>query len=168
MISPEALDEMDRIVRETCVDPNLTGAENRATWARYITPERVRALLSAARGSGVPEGWRPIETAPRDETAVLGWSAEYGARQTYYRFYGVGSSARADYARGRGPRGAWDWSEPHNNWAASWEPTHWQPLPAAPSPVSVLLMGGSGEDLGVSIASRGGTPTAKSDSDGGL
>lgn len=76
--------------------------------------------------------WRPISEAPRDGTKILAWSEGRGARETYWRLYGVGSPAREDYIKGLGPSGAWDWVEPMNNWAASWNPTHWMPLPEPP------------------------------------
>lgn len=75
----------------------------------------------------------PIETAPKDGTTrILAWSQQKGARETYWRLYGEGSPAKEKFKRGDGPSGAWDWQEPQNNWAASWLPTHWQPLPPPP------------------------------------
>lgn len=72
-----------------------------------------RAAIAALEGSE----WRPIETAPRDGTEVLGcWDAptpEYKAR------------------------GVLIWDEHYGNWISipgHWrkEPTHWRPLPAPP------------------------------------
>ncbi|MET3371977.1 hypothetical protein ABIC89_001018 [Variovorax boronicumulans] len=99
-------------------------------FARRI--EKVRAALNGA-DAGVSEGWQDIATAPKDGTPILAWSYEYGSRETYWRLYGDGSIARADFLAGKGPSGAWEWSEPQNRWAASWRPTHWQTLPSAPT-----------------------------------
>lgn len=72
---------------------------------------QARAALSA------PAGWQPIETAPKDSRSRLVWCP---ARENIYVV-------------------CWD------NYEKSWwhsgdggrlldEPTHWMPLPAAPSP----------------------------------
>lgn len=79
--------------------------------------------------------WRTIESAPRDATAVLvmrdiwpgtksGRAEECNGHNTYV----------AAWWAGEGSSGAWvcymDWiQEPH----CPVEPTHWMPLPAAPS-----------------------------------
>ena len=76
--------------------------------------------------------WQPIETAPKDETKFLGWNKDFGARETYYRFYGEGSSARVEYEKGFGPRGSYEWHEPQSGWLSSWKPTHWMRLPKPP------------------------------------
>lgn len=76
--------------------------------------------------------WQPIETAPRDGTAILAWNENYGARETRWEFYREGSIAFSWFQEGKGPDGAWRWAEPQNNWGSSWAPTHWMPLPAAP------------------------------------
>ena len=79
----------------------------------------------------VSQGWRSdIENAPRDGTHILGWSAEYGARETWSNTYEAGSPG---FAEGRADRW-WVWEEPIHNWASRWNPTHWMPLPAPPSP----------------------------------
>jgi len=70
-----------------------------------------------------------IATAPKDETRFLGWNKEYGFRETYYRFYGVGSIMREEYEKGFGPRGSYEWYEPQSGWLSSWKPTHWMELP---------------------------------------
>lgn len=79
------------------------------------------------------EVWRTIESAPKDGTKILAWSGAKGARETYWRLYGIGSPAREDFIKGLGPNGHWDWVEPMSNWAASWKPTHWMPLPEPPT-----------------------------------
>lgn len=87
--------------------------------ARRTTPDR--------------EAWQPIETAPKDGTQILGWCSNYGARQTHWHFYGECSIAKAQFDAGKGESGNWYWEEPLNHWLSSWKPTHWMPLPAAPT-----------------------------------
>lgn len=78
--------------------------------------------------------WMPIETAPRDGTHILAISGKYGVRETYYRAYGEGSPARAAHvADPSKPSGSWSWEEPMHNWAASWTPAYWMPLPPPPT-----------------------------------
>lgn len=77
--------------------------------------------------------WQPIETAPKDGTRILGWCAEFGARETKMNFYGEGSIGHANWKSGKGPReSGWDWTEPKNGWGLNWNPTHWMPLPTPP------------------------------------
>jgi hypothetical protein len=73
-----------------------------------------------------------IQTAPRDGTPILAWNEGYGARETYWRFFGEGSLGKKYFDDGIGPSGNCNWSEPQNNWGSSWKPTHWMPLPEAP------------------------------------
>lgn len=71
-------------------------------------------------GPAIPEGWRPIETAPLDGTPVLlvvDASAQ-GPGATSPK-YGVGG-----YCLGRRVLFDWDWG---------FAPTHWMPLPARPT-----------------------------------
>ena len=76
--------------------------------ARAMT-EADLAKLAAA----LPKGWQPIETAPRDETEILGWSAEW--RWVMY--------AICWFKNGR--------------WCAAThigsDPTHWMALPEPPA-----------------------------------
>jgi hypothetical protein len=64
--------------------------------------------------------WMPIDSAPKDGTPVLGWSLDFGYRDT------VWGSKRP----GWGPD--WLWEEPMDGYTATWEPTHWMPLPKPP------------------------------------
>lgn len=81
--------------------------------------------------------WQPIETAPKDGTHILGWCAEFGARETKMNFYGEGSIGHANWKSGKGPReSGWDCTEPKNGWGLNWNPTHWMPLPKAPNGAS--------------------------------
>lgn len=63
--------------------------------------------------------WQPIETAPKDTvTEILAWDG-YDMRVTrwYYPY--------------KAHPGAWYESQDRYE-TLSWEPTHWQPLPASP------------------------------------
>jgi hypothetical protein len=72
----------------------------------------------------LPEGWRPIETAPRDGTNVLVWRSGYNC---------VASAKRAKGLPANFP----------GNHEYPDDATHWMPLPSPPAPDSVAP---SGED----------------------
>ncbi len=96
------------------------------------------APADADLGAEPAGAWRPVESAPRDGTRFLGLGpiprdGDIEVRETCWAFYGRGSLARAAFARGEGPSGSWRWSEPIHNWASSWSPTHWMPLPSPPN-----------------------------------
>ncbi len=78
--------------------------------------------------------WRPIETAPRDGTKILGFNKEYGgARETSMSFYQEGSLGYQYFVSGTGPREiGWEWREPIHGWCGSWMPTHWMSLQEPP------------------------------------
>ncbi|KVP19420.1 hypothetical protein WJ85_08000 [Burkholderia ubonensis] len=96
--------------------------------------EFARALLAPTQQpSGEATGWQPIETAPKDGTAILGWNADYEARQTHWAFYGEGSIAKAEFDAGKGESGSWYWHEPQSHWLSGWKPTHWMPMPDTPA-----------------------------------
>ncbi len=88
----------------------------------------IRALPLPAGGSG----WRPIETAPRDGTFVL-LHVPDGLENGEVT---IGAYWKADErdAKGRFMKGNWDgWLGMDVDIRSSWcDPTHWQPLPAAP------------------------------------
>lgn len=75
-----------------------------------IEARAIRALPLPAGGSG----WRPIETAPRDGTAIL----VFNDRGHFVAEWNDDWWSVSDGKMERGLRGQ--------------EPTHWQPLPAAP------------------------------------
>lgn len=90
---------------------------NPANWARYENLKRARAAIAALSSPGV-EGWRPIETAPKDGTEFLG---------------GRGKDVRV-----------WRWKVYDGFWrdltgfiplhgSGAAKPTHWLPLPPGPS-----------------------------------
>ncbi|NII73960.1 hypothetical protein FHW84_002533 [Dyella sp. SG562] len=77
--------------------------------------------------------WRPISEAPRDGTHILGWSADFGQRETYMAKYQPGSPGYALWEKGDGLRNiGWEWDEPYANSSHKWKPTHWMPLPEPP------------------------------------
>lgn len=87
-----------------------------ATLADLGVDERatLRAISTALRSAQVPE-WRPIETAPRTGIAVLLWQPWKSGRDC---------TTIGHYANG--------WVDRQNEDMQP-EPTHWMPLPAAPS-----------------------------------
>jgi hypothetical protein len=130
--------------------PNTQMAEIFAQWERndsgymrllrrveVAVLENVRQLLAdneaRIRADELVQ-WQPIKTAPKDGTPVLGWNAEYGARETRSITFTPGSPG---FAQGRTDRW-WQWGEPIHNWASSWNPTHWMPLPNAPEAIQEL------------------------------
>lgn len=75
------------------------------------------------RGDGdmSEDGWRPIETAPRDGTYILiGW----------FEFEGQNSMEVAFW---HGTLGAWCQTSKAFTSDPNWQPTHWMPLPSPPS-----------------------------------
>jgi hypothetical protein len=77
--------------------------------------------------------WKTIDSAPRDGTPILGYSPEYGQRETRMCKYGESSPGYALWLRGDGPLNCgWEWSEPKANSFHTWKPTHWTQLLAPP------------------------------------
>ena len=104
--------------------------------------EHLNSAIAAMRGE--PVGWQPIESAPRDGTAILAYGTMPGenarvngwvcVRETKWRCYPKGSPGYARWESGDGPLGlGWDWYESVHNWAHTWSPTHWMPLPTPPN-----------------------------------
>lgn len=116
--------------------------EDRSAWpARHVRQliNRIRALEAAQSGqrAGVAEGWQPIETAPKTGcTLLLGYPNSLGNWRTTR-----GQWMSEEYI-------AENWEDPEdvepgwfetsveaddlpNCWCI--EPTHWMPLPAAPT-----------------------------------
>lgn len=82
--------------------------------------------VASAPSREVP-GWMPIETAPKDGTRIILGSAE-GAWMAEYR---------PVYPSGYRPENPWFsvmLNRDHMGRFPSAKPTHWMPLPAAPSP----------------------------------
>ena len=92
---------------------------------RYIA----RAALTAA----LPHltGWRPIETAPKDGTAIDGWDKTYNCRVTNMRW---------DHHvwRNGEPFGEKAWGAATMDGPAP-NPSHWKPIPAPPETNKCLV-----------------------------
>lgn len=123
----------------------------------------------------LPEGWRPIETAPKDGTDILlfcpqgdgGRQVEYRVTEGHWHFDPGGVWEHRDLD------GRWigqDESDGFEGWL-SWDggfseetmmPTHWMPLPSPPAPDSVAPSGedSAGSDS-VSRQSRATSGSAK-------
>lgn len=86
-------------------------------WETSYSAEAMRAY--AAEAVRVAQGWRPIETAPKDGTQILAWAPDF-----YPGFYGVAEWAEKQDWRPETVAG-WFW-----NYAT--RPTHWMPLPTPP------------------------------------
>lgn len=72
----------------------------------------------------VPEGWEPIETAPKDGTSIL----IFYKGQAIEASWGVVETASWEEG---GSEYCW-WQSDLNHLDDGSEPTHWMPLPAAP------------------------------------
>jgi hypothetical protein len=107
------------VIREVIKELRGTGLPSRPKTADKLT----RAI-----GNAQAEGWRPIETAPKDGTRVMlgnelaTWEAEY----------------RPVYSSGYRPENPWfsvmlnmDHLPRERRYGS---PTHWQPLPTPPQP----------------------------------
>lgn len=71
--------------------------------------------------------WRPIETAPRDGTHILMYSADAMLPRMFLAFWSLYPS---EYMQANGIDGEWSYT-----WEAQEvevEPTHWMPLPEPP------------------------------------
>lgn len=107
-------------------------ARARQCCARGAAKNALLNLLQAAPASPLPEGggWQDISTAPKDEVILL-----YGLLDPH-------PTERHLHARLEEPKrftGYWDdvddaWCPVGSTWEGPWiEPTHWMPLPAAPT-----------------------------------
>lgn len=100
-----------------------------------LDPSIVLRLIALARTS-VPEGWKPIERAPRDGTPILACSVNHDAREVVCWQDGLDSGSFENLIA--------DEPEPEKGWVNNgpikdrfyanprWF-THWQPLPAPPA-----------------------------------
>jgi len=85
----------------------------------------MRAVLLAFAQQ--PEGWRPIETAPKDGTSVLVTVASTAANTTY------GEGGYRHVMQSSFEDELWLSYDCHQLENACWKVTHWQPLPAPPA-----------------------------------
>ena len=91
--------------------------DNYDSWEQ-LTPyeqERWMILARAAIAAMPPQGWQPIETAPKDGTEIL--IGEHVPSATY----NGGWFFRVVY-----------WNKNANDWSWPWNPTVWMPLPEEP------------------------------------
>lgn len=85
----------------------------------------LRAALAAAPTPPVSEDrWQPIATAPKNEFVLLAWPSGYTTIETVF----ATGRMCSDYHVGR-------WIDHANDDLTDWgfEPTHWMPLPKAPT-----------------------------------
>jgi len=121
--APAEQDEALNLLAHIC--DNLNDLPISDKWAKSIV-ERITAMLDARYGvrdfvrpAPAAQGWRPIESAPRDGTCVLVCHA--------------GSVGEARYIEDEG----WWWAGAYPTDACgpdSIRPTHWMPLPEPPQP----------------------------------
>lgn len=120
----EALTAFAEVVRRM-VDPSDTPPDVQALIDRFLERDsgewRPRAALSSiSKGEG--NGWRPIETAPKDGTAILVWFFEPNlARVCRY------TADPKGFVWAAGDMEAWN--ARHARW---WMPVPKPPLPAPP------------------------------------
>lgn len=89
-------------------------ADLQRQWDAAVGPARA-ALAARAAPASTPAGWRPIETAPKDTLILF-----YGAKRLEMT---VGMNHSRD---------GWV-SDSTSEFLSMYPPTHWMPLPAAPS-----------------------------------
>ncbi len=108
-------------------NPTFSKAHTKGWCAAH--DQAVAAIL--ALGS---QGWRDIESAPKDGDAILAWGPEYGFHYVFYDRKeddgsGVWTAKRERFL----PRSEWCWSIPDGAQLHENAFTHWQPLPPPPS-----------------------------------
>jgi hypothetical protein len=108
--------DMGYLFGRVAADGSMAGVMTAAVRKKL---ELLEATLRAALNPGTAEGWRDIETAPKDGTQVIGWVPSY-----YQGNGGYGLLLWLD----RGNGGEW-----MDMKAYAVKPSLWQPLPARPS-----------------------------------
>jgi hypothetical protein len=130
---PHKINDPRRIMAKWLMDSKFDDAEAYSCVAYHpAITDRNKALAKAPEASREGEGWRAIESAPRDGTWVVLW-------MTKPMPHGYASEGPhpvvAKWCRdnGTGP-GCWD--VPFEDaWFVDADFTHWMPLPAPPPPV---------------------------------
>jgi len=107
-------------------DPDFTEAAYDYTTS--VTDEFLKLFPSVP---SVSDGWRTIDSAPKDGTHFIGFKSGIVARETFWDFYQEGSISYNLYKEGKGPSGSWS-DYTREGWCLPFHPTHWMPLPAAP------------------------------------
>lgn len=123
--------------RATADDAAHPERQANPTRAMFVADQTRRARAALATLSALPTQWRPIETAPKDGTDILGWNSEGceimrhdeadggGPEQPSVRAGWIGAFAFPGCSEGRYE------SEPQG------QPTHWMPLPPMPGAQSL-------------------------------
>lgn len=137
--------EFDQHQRDALIMTGIDEAAQACTAICHDHNAALRARIEQLEGEQM--GWQPIETAPKDGTLVDVWlgNAEFPRRVTDVSFreptegeYWVNGSSDPDTSQGQFDEKA-GWFE---NSIGTYklqgdeEPTHWQPLPVAPSQAS--------------------------------
>lgn len=108
MTTPQA--RLLKLAEEAINEYNAAhGAGGETVFPSWV--EDVRLLCAT-----LPAGWKPIESAPKDGTGILG-------------YWNTGALHDCNFRAVKFHRGAW-W-ETNEDYKVS-QPTHWMPLPAAP------------------------------------
>jgi hypothetical protein len=135
----EALAAIEKVTwRERTSDVNIAN-----TYQRWLTECRAIASKALSHFDAKPEAsvegrWRPIETAPKDGTWIIGSELnEYGKWARYITYYTASMpwseqwlfdhDEESEYC----PAG-WFKETSDDEIVNSCKPTHWMPLPAAP------------------------------------
>lgn len=95
-----------------------------ATSRKHLVYDMALAYLDTLADSKTPQGWQPIETAPKD-VAILVCGGFYCAGD--YR----GEHTGVALVHWHGDM--WEISEEQNFYIYIDNPTHWQPLPSPPT-----------------------------------
>jgi hypothetical protein len=121
--APDALRDWDIAIATNALLDAANDAEVHALVDLSAAVECATRMLAALASPVVAEpreaGWRPIETAPKDGTRILGWC--YDEVETLYWCESVWVTAG----------GAWVSEEARSD-TMEYLPTHWLPLPAPP------------------------------------
>ena len=82
----------------------------------------------------VPAGWNPIETAPKGKKVIAGYWNKHGKWRSVMARYYLPETLDSDHTEsGFSDEGWYEESETYEEiMPTDCEPTHWQPLPAAP------------------------------------
>lgn len=128
IIDPDAWADFDRVKAE-CPEYLPTYSGQGLIDRSLRTADRILSHLAPQ-----VEGWRPIESAPKDGTEVLAWGVTALNGQRY--------APGREVAWWNADEGEWDTRDP----CIDFSPTHWQSLPEPPALLSSApppLVGGS-------------------------
>lgn len=101
--------------------------KNEAEWWASREIERLREELQAERDKG---GWKPIGTAPKDGTVILGFGEAAGEINGPF---GEPEMLTISWLNGWTDYAGYEWSAQGTDAHCIWmKPTHWHPLPPPP------------------------------------